>query len=127
MANDRISSQEAAYGITALGLSISGKTELFRVLEGSKNLPKYFKGSSKFGMRLGFVGLGVTTIDGFTNPNGWQNHHTADLLIQGSMLTIATFLPGAGWVVAGGYFVSDLVFQYYHDGQSITEYYFDKP
>lgn len=125
--NSGISAQEAAYGITTLGLSISGKTELFRALEGSKNLPKYFKGVSKFSMSLGFAGLGVTTLDGFTNPNGWQNHHTADLLIQGGMLTIATFLPGVGWVVAGGYFVSDLIFQHYHDGQGITEYYFDKP
>ena len=126
-ADDGISSQEATYGITALGLSITGKTELFRVLEGSKNLPKYFKGSSKLGMRLGFVGLGVTTIDGFTNPNGWQKHHTADLVIQGGMLAIATFLPGVGWVVAVGYFAGDLVFQHYHNGQSMTEYYFDKP
>ena len=63
---------------------------------------------------------------GVTNPNGWQNHHTADFLIQGGMLSLATFFPGVGWVVAGGYFVGDLVFQHYHDGQSITEYYFDK-
>ena len=127
LANDGISSQEVAYVLTALGLSVSRKTELFRVLEGSKNLPKYFEWSSKFGMRLGFVGLGVTTLDGFTNPNGWQNHHTADLLIQGGMLTTAAFLPGVGWILAGGYFVSDLIFQHYHDGQGITEYYFDKP
>ncbi|RLD89290.1 MAG: hypothetical protein DRJ02_01765 [Bacteroidetes bacterium] len=125
--NNGITSQEAAYGITTLGLSISGKTELFRLLEGSKNLPKYFKGASKLGMRLGFVGLGVTTIDGFTNFNGWQNHHYADLMIQGSIMTIAAFVPGVGWAVAGGYFISDLVFQHYHDGQSISEYYFDKP
>ncbi len=30
---------------------------------------------------------GQTDFDGFTNSNWWQNHHTADLMIQGSVLT----------------------------------------
>ncbi len=127
LTDNGISTQETAYGITALGVSISGKTELFRVLEGSKNLPKYFKWSSKLGMRLGVVGLTVTALDGFTNPNGWQNHHSADMTIQGGILLTAAFFPGIGWVVGVGYFGGDLIFQHYHDGQGITEYYFDKP
>ena len=127
LTNNAISSQEVEFGITILGLSISGKTELFRILEESKKLPKYFKASSKFGISLGIAGIGVTTIDGITNNNGWQNHHTADLLIQGSILTTAIFFPGIGWVLGGGYFIGDLIFQHYHDGQNLTEYYFDKP
>jgi len=36
LTDNGISTQETAYGITALGVSITGKTELFRVLERSK-------------------------------------------------------------------------------------------
>lgn len=49
MGNEGISSQEAAYGSTSIALSISGKAELFRLLEGSKTMPKYFKAAGRLG------------------------------------------------------------------------------
>ncbi len=75
---------------------------------------------SKGSAALGFIS---TAADGWSN--GWQNHHTADLAIQGTIYAISASVPVAGWVVGGAYFLGDLYFQYTHNGMSITQYYLD--
>lgn len=98
-----------------------------------------FKGSAgKLGTTLGLVGVAVTAIDGFTNKDGWQNHHTADVTIGlvltgatvlASTATIAAFIPGVNVAVAViglAYFAIDLAVQIgSEDHQSITQKFFD--
>ncbi len=64
----------------------------------------------------------MTVYDGMSN--GWQSHHTADLLITGGFYALSASVPVAGWIVGGAYFVADVGTQYY-TGKSITENLFD--
>lgn len=82
------------------------------------------RGFSRTGTGLTILSAGVTVIDGLTNENGWQNHHTADLLVTGGFYTTAAFFPVVGWVAGGLYFAADLTTQYY-TGKSITQNLFD--
>jgi hypothetical protein len=68
---------------------------------------------------------GVTVIDGLTNDKGWQNHHTADLIVTGAIYTAAAAFPVVGWIAGGLYFAADVTTQYY-TGKSITENLFDQ-
>ena len=121
--NDGITMQEAGVGLTSFGISFTAKSNIYTALEGGKNAPKYFKTASKFGTRLSYLGLGMTAYDGLSN--GWGNSHSADMLIQSSLITVSAINPVVGGVAAGIYFIGDLGFQYFHDGQSITQYYLD--
>lgn len=80
---------------------------------------------SKVGNGLTFLSVGVTVVDGLTNDNGWQNHHTADLLVTGAIYSTAAAFPIIGWAAGGLYFAADLTTQYY-TGKSITQNLFDE-
>ena len=67
----------------------------------------------------------ITIADGLTNEKGWQGHHTADLILNGTLTGLTTVCPVAGAVVGGLYFVGDLTCQYYYK-ISITEKLFDE-
>ncbi len=47
------------------------------------------------------------------------------MLIQSTLITITAINPVVGGVAVGVYFVGDFGFQYFHDGQSMTQYYLD--
>jgi len=64
---------------------------------------------------------GATVVDGWTN--GWQNHHTADLVVTGALYAITAATP-VGWVVGGAYFILDMTIMA-NTGKSITEHLFD--
>jgi RHS repeat-associated protein len=123
LADGGITMQEAGVGMTAFGLGFTAKSNLYQALEGSNNAPKYFKSASKFGTRLSYLGLGLTAYDGYSN--GWQNSHSADMLIQSTLITISAINPVVGGVAAGVYFIGDLGFQHFHNGQSMTQFYLD--
>ena len=76
----------------------------------------------KISNALVLVGAGVTVYDGISN--GWENHHTADLLVTGGFYALAVSIPVAGWIAGGVYLAADLTTQYY-TGKSITENIFD--
>jgi RHS repeat-associated protein len=80
---------------------------------------------SRAGTGLTVLSAGVTVVDGLTNDKGWQNHHTADLLVTGAIYGTAAAFPVVGWVVGGLYFAADLTTQYY-TGKSITQNLFDQ-
>lgn len=68
------------------------------------------------------AGVFSTIYDGTTN--GWQNHHTADLVLTGGFYALSASVPVAGWIVGGSYFLADITTQYY-TGRSITQHIFD--
>lgn len=80
---------------------------------------------SKAGTGLTILSAGVTVVDGLTNKNGWQNHHTADLIVTGTIYATAAAFPVVGWIAGGLYFAADLTTQYY-TGKSITQNLFDQ-
>jgi RHS repeat-associated protein len=75
---------------------------------------------SRAGTVLTFLSVGVTVVDGLTNDKGWQNHHTADLMLTGAIYGTAAAFPVVGWVAGGLYFAADLTTQCY-TGKSITQ------
>jgi hypothetical protein len=79
---------------------------------------------SRAGTELTILSAAITTADGLSNDNGWQNHHTADLLITGTIYGTAAAFPVVGWIAGGIYLVADLTTQYY-TGKSITQNLFD--
>lgn len=78
---------------------------------------------SKLGSRTALLNAGLTLFDGINN--GWENHHTADLVIAGSIATLTVAFPPAGLIVGGIYYASDFG-TYVFTGKSITEHAFDK-
>lgn len=82
------------------------------------------RGLSRIGGGLTFLAAGATVYDGLIGEAGWQNHHTADLLVTGAIYGTAAAFPVVGWIVGGLYFAADLTTQYY-TGKSITENLFD--
>lgn len=104
----------------------SGKVVSAAVLTraNSINAGKMISLAKGAGTILGVAGIGLTVLDGA--DNGFENHHYADMGIQGAMLGAALFaVPGVGWV-AGAYFVADLAWRANNDGKSITESIFDE-
>ena len=91
-------------------------TELNKV-----RMEKIAKVANKAGKSLTYVSAGATVVDGWTN--GWQNHHTADLVITGALYAVAAATP-VGWVVGGVYFIADMAV-ISSTGKSITENLFD--
>ncbi len=91
-------------------------TELNKV-----RMEKIAKVANKAGTRLTIVSAGATVVDGLAN--GWQNHHTADLVITGALYAVAAATP-IGWVVGGVYFIADMAV-IANTGQSITEHLFN--
>jgi hypothetical protein len=104
---------------------VIGSQKLANVVSGSNyeilNGGKLVEGAGK---SLAITGAVLTTLNGITN--GWQNHHTADLSVDAAIYIISAEVPIAGWIMGGGYFIGNLIFEHYHNGQSITEYYLDK-
>lgn len=83
------------------------------------------KAGSRFGTRLGVLGVALTATDAVIQGE-WKSHHTADVTI-GTILTVGAMIPGinVGVAIVGGvYFLTDLGFQAY-TGESITEHLFD--
>ena len=72
MGNEGISSQEAAYGSTSIALSISGKAELFRLLEGSKTpaLSVVFNYALYIKWYISYLNLPASLPAGFGKMNG---------------------------------------------------------
>ena len=79
------------------------------------------KRANRVGRGLTGVAVIATIADG--SINGWQNHHTADLVITGGLYLLAASNP-AGWIIGGVYFIADVAVQS-HTGKSITENLFD--
>ncbi len=78
----------------------------------------------RLGTGLAITSGVITTIDGLTNPNGWQNHHTADLIVNGTLYGLGVAFPIAGLVAGGVYLILDATSQHY-TGKSLTENIFD--
>jgi len=93
----------------------------YSVQAGKLNTEASAKFFGKATNTLFFLSAGLTTYDGVTN--GWENHHTADLIISGGLYLLAGTGP-VGWVIGGTYLVADITYQYYY-GKSITEEIFD--
>lgn len=112
---------------------VNGKTYSNRFF-GNQHVSKYTVRASKLNTAttarfisrvstgLVFAGAVYTAFDGITN--GWQNHHTADLVLTGGFYALSASVPVAGWIVGGSYFLADITTQYY-TGRSITQYIFD--
>ncbi|MGY6562375.1 MAG: hypothetical protein ACXITV_09730, partial [Luteibaculaceae bacterium] len=83
------------------------------------------KSLSRVGGGVTFLAAGATVYDGLTGNIGWQNHHTADLLVTGLIYGTAAAFPVVGWIVGGLYFATDLTTKYY-TGKSITQNLFDQ-
>jgi RHS repeat-associated protein len=81
------------------------------------------KGLTRTGFVLAGVSAGLTIYDGARN--GWQDHHSADLVVNGALTGLSIVCPAAGLVVGGLYFVGDVASQYY-TGKSITQNLFDE-
>ncbi len=132
-----IMSAQAILGFVQFGLETISHTN--KPLYTGPNAWNALKGgASKLGTVLGVVGVGVSIVDGITNKDGWQNHHTADVAIglglTGATLlagtaTVAAFIPGVNIAVAViglTYFAVDLAVQIgSEDHQSITQKLFD--
>jgi RHS repeat-associated protein len=83
------------------------------------------------GRTLSGAGLVLTIAEGAENPNGWQNHNTADVIISGAA-TVATFVLEAsnpvGWgvlAIEGLYFLGNEWYKSTHNNESLTESLFD--
>jgi hypothetical protein len=74
---------------------------------------------------LGLLNVAITAGDGAIN--GWQNHHTADVLISTAevLLGLFEYTTPAGWILAGGIFVGNLISEHYTH-KTITENLFDR-
>jgi RHS repeat-associated protein len=83
---------------------------------------KYLMISEGLSKTLNAASILVTVTDGLTGKQGWQNHHTADLLIGAG----SVFLMSGpwGWTIGGVYFLTDIGVKGY-TGRSITENLFD--
>jgi len=78
---------------------------------------------TRAGVGLSALSAGITIVDGVTN--GWENHHSADLVVNGALTGLSIVCPVAGLVAGGLYFVGDITSQYY-TGKSITQNLFDQ-
>ena len=119
--------ETVAAGIGAFEFGAAAKNELIDFAgrkggELSKGTASYLKLSKGLARGAGYLALGTTIYDGVTSEKGWQNHHTADLVI--GVATVFVVSGPWGWAAAGVYFVADLTVQYY-TGKSITENLFD--
>jgi hypothetical protein len=139
---DIVGKVTSAVGVTAESLQhnfLNSATQEFKyaekvgdVVRSAKEVTELNKVSSlntatklgKFGSALTIVSAGATIADGLTNKDGWQNHHTADLMVTGSIYTTAASFPVVGWVAGGVYFVIDMGVQA-KTGKSITQHIFD--
>ncbi len=75
------------------------------------------------GRATGVAGLGFTFIDGI--KYGWQNHHTADIIVGGTFLVAGAVISCPYVLLAGGvYLITDIGSQF-NTGSSLTEYLFD--
>jgi hypothetical protein len=85
------------------------------------------KESKVGGVALGALRIVITAGDGLTNSKGWQNHHTADLIISGGeiLLGIFEYTSPIGWAFGAGMFIGNLITEHY-TGKTITENLFDK-
>jgi hypothetical protein len=102
-------------------------------VEGAVALSNKISGTALQGVELGSkglsVGLGIVSA-GFTvanaAQNGWQNHHTADLLVTAAETGLALFeaTNPIGWGLALGMFIGNMVSEHY-TGKSITQNLFD--
>lgn len=91
------------------------------VTNSMKNSLSGAKFMQNVGQKLTVTSALVTVVDG--GINGWQNHHTADLVVTGALYFLAVSNP-LGWIVGGVYTLTDLAVQA-HTGKSITENLFD--
>jgi len=78
---------------------------------------------TRTGVGLSAVSALITVADGM--KNGWENHHTADLIVNGTLTGLSVVCPVAGLVAGGLYFVGDIASQYYYH-KSLTEKLFDE-
>ncbi len=112
--------------IGAFGFGLGAKTGLIdfasRGSELAKGTANYLRFSKGLGHTANVVGVLGTVADGLMGAQGWQNHHTADLVIG---ITTTLMLSGPwGWAIGGTYFLTDLMVEHY-TGRSITQNLFD--
>ena len=86
-------------------------------------MAKVAKISSRTATGVGVISLIITTADGATSQGGWQNHHTADLIIGGAQTLFLGAGP-VGWGVGLVWLAADLITIGVTD-KSITENLFD--
>lgn len=114
----------AANGVIQMATEISVHGPKPRYL-GPGEWASRVKAGSKFGTRLGVLGVAITLTDASIKGK-WENHHSADVAI-GTLLTVGSIIPGINVgvaVVGGAYFVGDLAWQA-ATGKGITESIFD--
>ena len=99
---------------------ISGRTGVPANLLVSNTLSKSL---TRAGVGLSAVSALITVADGYNN--GWKNHHTADLIVNGTLTTLSIVCPVAGLVAGGLYFVGDITSQYFTK-KSLTQNLFDE-
>ncbi len=75
---------------------------------------------------LGGINILFTAVDGITNAKGWQNHHTADILVSAGEIALGWVEATSpiGWALGVGMFVGNIVSEHY-TGKSITENLFE--
>ena len=78
---------------------------------------------TRAGFGLSLLSANITIADGYNN--GWENHHSADLIFNSALNGLSIVCPLAGLVVGGLYFVGDVTSQYY-TGKSLTQNLFDQ-
>ena len=77
------------------------------------------------GVELGLVVVNVAITANDAYNNGLKSHHIADIGIDGIIYGIAEISGPAGWIIGGGYFFANLIYEYNHNGRSLTEDLFD--
>ena len=82
------------------------------------------KSLTRAGVGLSIVSAAITFNDAYEKGE-WKNHHTADLIVNGTLTTLSVFCPLAGFALGGIYFVGDITSQYYYH-KSLTEKLFDE-
>ncbi|OQP64205.1 hypothetical protein [Niastella populi] len=104
--------------------NLNNVDDFARLTKSAVGLSKVSNAASKLATGAGVAGIGITVIDGLTSEKGWQNHHTADVLI-GTAQTLLLGSGPVGWGIGLTYFVADFIVTS-STGKSITENLFDK-
>ncbi len=125
--DDSVNPLQIAWGVNGVfqmgtDIAVNGAKPRYT---GPGDWTKMTKLGSKFGTRLGVVGIALTVVD-VSIQGEWKNHHKADIIIS-TGLTIGAMIPGVnvGVAILGGiYFITDLGVQI-STKQSITEHLFD--
>jgi hypothetical protein len=106
--------------IETTGQAMVGAQKLVQNMsESSKTILKggeFFEGVTRISAITGMVLVGV---DGAVN--GWQAHHTAELIVDTYIYSLGVAVPVGGWIVGAAWFAANLIYEHYNDGHSILQ------